>query len=80
MDIIDDNNESAREEGKVDGESGCGNGLPKASTLEEVWEGYGCILWDLAASQTHAELMVPVIASYFFKCYLVYFDILFASI
>ncbi|XP_030451350.1 uncharacterized protein LOC115673346 isoform X1 [Syzygium oleosum] len=58
MDIIDDNNESACEEGKVDGESGCGNGLPKASTLEEVWEGYGCILWDLAASQTHAELMV----------------------
>lgn len=58
MDVIDDNKESACEEGKVDGESGCGNGLPKASTLEEVWEGNGCILWDLAASQTHAELMV----------------------
>lgn len=25
---------------------------------EEVWEEYGCILWDLAASKTHAELMV----------------------
>ncbi|KAF7850511.1 hypothetical protein BT93_L5431 [Corymbia citriodora subsp. variegata] len=58
MDVIDDNNEPACEEGKVDGESGCGNGVPEASTLEEVWEGYGCILWDLAASQTHAELMV----------------------
>ncbi|XP_039155652.1 uncharacterized protein LOC104453164, partial [Eucalyptus grandis] len=58
MDIIDDNKESACEEGRVDGESTCGNGLPKASTLEEVWEGNGCILWDLAASQTHAELMI----------------------
>lgn len=27
---------------------------------EEAWEEYGCILWDLAASTTHAELMVPV--------------------
>ncbi|KAK4788424.1 hypothetical protein SAY86_019743 [Trapa natans] len=25
---------------------------------EEAWEEYGCILWDLAASRTHAELMV----------------------
>ncbi|XP_030522527.2 protein SAAL1 isoform X2 [Rhodamnia argentea] len=58
MDIIDDNKESACEEGKVDGESGCRNELPTASVVEEVWEGNGCILWDLAASQTHAELMV----------------------
>ncbi|CAK9186799.1 unnamed protein product [Ilex paraguariensis] len=25
---------------------------------EAAWEEYGCILWDLAASKTHAELMV----------------------
>ncbi|XP_040375400.1 uncharacterized protein LOC112167999 isoform X4 [Rosa chinensis] len=24
---------------------------------EEAWEEYGCILWDLSASKTHAELM-----------------------
>lgn len=31
---------------------------PNISAEEEVWEEYGCILWDLAASRTHAELMV----------------------
>jgi hypothetical protein len=25
---------------------------------EEAWEEYGCILWDLSASKTNAELMV----------------------
>ncbi|XP_052206888.1 uncharacterized protein LOC127811213 isoform X2 [Diospyros lotus] len=25
---------------------------------EDVWEEYGCILWDLAANKTHAEFMV----------------------
>eukprot|EP00257_Ricinus_communis_P020582 XP_015579844.1 uncharacterized protein LOC8266986 isoform X1 [Ricinus communis] len=25
---------------------------------EDDWEEYGCVLWDLAASRTHAELMV----------------------
>lgn len=36
------------------------NGLEQsgASAGEEVWEECGCILWDLAASKTHAELMV----------------------
>lgn len=63
MDIIDDNKESACEEGKVDVGSGCRNELPTASIVEEVWEGNGCILWDLAASQTHAELMVREITS-----------------
>lgn len=29
-----------------------------ASVGEEAWEEYGCILWDLASSRTHAELMV----------------------
>ncbi|XVE79334.1 hypothetical protein DITRI_Ditri14bG0050100 [Diplodiscus trichospermus] len=28
------------------------------SAGEEVWEECGCVLWDLAANQTHAELMV----------------------
>ncbi|KAJ1388962.1 Armadillo-type fold [Sesbania bispinosa] len=28
------------------------------SVGEEAWEEYGCVLWDLAASKTHAELMV----------------------
>ena len=27
---------------------------------DEVWEEYGCVLWDLAASRTHAELMVLI--------------------
>nr|BAF36360.1 hypothetical protein [Ipomoea trifida] len=29
-----------------------------SSAGEEAWEEYGCILWDLAASKTHAEFMV----------------------
>ncbi|XP_019199523.1 PREDICTED: uncharacterized protein LOC109193144 isoform X2 [Ipomoea nil] len=29
-----------------------------SSAGEESWEEYGCILWDLAASKTHAEFMV----------------------
>lgn len=29
-----------------------------SSSVEEVWEEHGCVLWDLAASETHAELMV----------------------
>ncbi|WCJ41685.1 ARM repeat superfamily protein [Euphorbia peplus] len=31
---------------------------PGVAAGEEVWEDCGCILWDLAASRTHAELMV----------------------
>ncbi|XP_029129860.1 protein saal1 isoform X2 [Cajanus cajan] len=30
----------------------------RVSVEEDAWEEYGCILWDLAASKTHAELMV----------------------
>ncbi|PKI78784.1 hypothetical protein CRG98_000851 [Punica granatum] len=33
-----------------------GHGVPAG---EETWEEYGCILWDLAASRTNAELMLP---------------------
>lgn len=29
----------------------------RLSAGEEVWEECGCVLWDLAANQTHAELM-----------------------
>ncbi|RID73871.1 hypothetical protein BRARA_B00997 [Brassica rapa] len=29
-----------------------------SSSVEEAWEEHGCVLWDLAASETHAELMV----------------------
>ncbi|XP_038901476.1 uncharacterized protein LOC120088329 isoform X2 [Benincasa hispida] len=29
-----------------------------SSSEEKVWEEYGCILWDLSASKSHAELMV----------------------
>ena len=28
---------------------------------EEAWEECGCVLWDLAASKTHAELMVCIV-------------------
>ncbi|KAL2331974.1 hypothetical protein Fmac_019555 [Flemingia macrophylla] len=38
--------------------SGDGIGLSGFSVEEDAWEEYGCILWDLAASKTHAELMV----------------------
>lgn len=31
---------------------------PGVSTKETVWEECGCVLWDLAASRDHAELMV----------------------
>ncbi|XP_010535642.1 PREDICTED: uncharacterized protein LOC104810888 isoform X2 [Tarenaya hassleriana] len=30
----------------------------RKSSVEEAWEEHGCVLWDLAASRTHAELMV----------------------
>ncbi|CAN6840756.1 unnamed protein product [Brassica oleracea] len=29
-----------------------------SSSVEEAWEEHGCVLWDLAASETHAELML----------------------
>ncbi|KAG4972225.1 hypothetical protein JHK85_038646 [Glycine max] len=37
-----------------------GDGIEHSSVSvgEDAWEEYGCILWDLAASKTHAELMV----------------------
>ncbi|XP_058779747.1 uncharacterized protein LOC131653576 isoform X2 [Vicia villosa] len=37
-----------------------GDGFEHSGALvgENAWEEHGCILWDLAASKTHAELMV----------------------
>lgn len=32
--------------------------LSGSSVEEEAWEEHGCVLWDLAANETHAELMV----------------------
>ncbi|XP_027341639.1 protein saal1 isoform X2 [Abrus precatorius] len=41
-------------------DEGTGDGFEDSgvSVGEDAWEEYGCILWDLAASKTHAELMV----------------------
>lgn len=38
----------------------CGDGIriEHSGIGEDAWEEYGCVLWDLAASKTHAELMV----------------------
>ncbi|KAK8562422.1 hypothetical protein V6N12_010500 [Hibiscus sabdariffa] len=56
MEIVDDSTESVfRGEGEGDLREGESSGL---SAGEEVWEECGCVLWDLAANQTHAELMV----------------------
>lgn len=54
MEINDDFSENATHGRENKGEQ-CGHGVPVG---EEAWEEYGCILWDLAASKTHAELMV----------------------
>nr|XP_011460692.1 PREDICTED: uncharacterized protein LOC101308452 isoform X2 [Fragaria vesca subsp. vesca] len=54
MKINDDFSENATHGRENEGEQ-CGHGVPVG---EEAWEEYGCILWDLAASKTHAELMV----------------------
>lgn len=35
-----------------------------SSSEEKVWEECGCILWDLSASKSHAELMVLKFPSY----------------
>lgn len=32
----------------------------------KAWEEYGCVLWDLAANETHAELMVINLSSQLF--------------
>lgn len=66
MDIIDDFHKNAPEEGENVDLDGVPVGI-------EAWEEYGCILWDLAASKTHAELMV--LGIFFISLlFLVHFD------
>ncbi|XP_059663371.1 uncharacterized protein LOC132309035 [Cornus florida] len=54
MDKVDDFGELADHEGRNDGS--CYK--EGESVGEQAWEEYGCILWDLAATRTHAEFMV----------------------
>lgn len=60
MDLVEDSCELAHGE-RVNDETYCeGVEQPGHDMLvrEEAWEEYGCVLWDLAASETHSELMV----------------------
>ncbi|XP_062170911.1 uncharacterized protein LOC133876670 [Alnus glutinosa] len=57
MEIVGDYDQHARQEGE-DEESFRTSDQPSVSSEEEAWEEYGCILWDLSASKTNAELMV----------------------
>lgn len=44
---------------------------------EDVWEKYGCLLWDLASSQSHSELMVyelPLEGLYSLECLISFLD------
>ncbi|KAK4375926.1 hypothetical protein RND71_006603 [Anisodus tanguticus] len=45
-------------EQSLDGKLCCQNKHEDVPAGEEAWEEFGCILWDLAASRTHAEFMV----------------------
>lgn len=42
----------------VDDKFCCQNEHEDVAVGEEAWEEFGCILWDLAASKSHAEFMV----------------------
>ena len=54
---VDNSGEMPNQGGELESLS---NGLEQSGALveDEAWEEYGCILWDLAASKMHAELMV----------------------
>ncbi|KAB1227344.1 Protein saal1 [Morella rubra] len=56
MDIVEDYDKHVQQEGE-NGNSSHRSDRPSISGGEEDWEEYGCILWDLAASKTNAELM-----------------------
>ncbi|KAJ6410069.1 hypothetical protein OIU84_009547 [Salix udensis] len=47
MDVVNDGSRGGEDKDTCRGLAG-----------DEVWEEHGCVLWDLAASRTHAELMV----------------------
>ncbi|CAH9072777.1 unnamed protein product [Cuscuta europaea] len=56
LDVVNDFNKAET----VNGFDGvlCRESTKKGSTAgEDAWEEYGCILWDLAASKTHADFM-----------------------
>ncbi|KAK9939937.1 hypothetical protein M0R45_016617 [Rubus argutus] len=53
MEIIDDFHKNATHERENEAEPP-GHNVPVG---EEAWEEYGCILWDLSSSKTHAELL-----------------------
>lgn len=57
MDIIDQINTSNKQEGKDDSSDDQEKHVDPL-VGDESWEEHGCILWDLATSRTHAELMV----------------------
>ncbi|XVF69061.1 hypothetical protein PTKIN_Ptkin11bG0050800 [Pterospermum kingtungense] len=57
METVDDFSKSDLQGGDEEDSHG-GEENNRASAGEEVWEECGCVLWDLAANQTHAELMV----------------------
>ncbi|OMO90303.1 Armadillo-like helical [Corchorus olitorius] len=57
MEIVDDFSKSDFH-GEDEENSSRGGGNARLLAGEEVWEECGCVLWDLAANQTHAELMV----------------------
>ncbi|XP_022140791.1 uncharacterized protein LOC111011366 isoform X2 [Momordica charantia] len=57
IEITDGSDKFADQEGEEEGS--CPRlEQPISSSEEKVWEEYGCILWDLSASRSHAELMV----------------------
>lgn len=49
MDVVNDGSRGGEDKDTCRGLAG-----------DEVWEEHGCVLWDLAASRTHAELMVLI--------------------
>ena len=62
---IADNFSKSDFQGEDEEDSRRGGGNTRLSAEEEVWEECGCVLWDLAANQTHAELMVLGLAPWF---------------
>ncbi|KAJ4910942.1 ARM repeat superfamily protein [Raphanus sativus] len=58
MDIGDNRKESTSEKNEKVSSCREPEKLRGSSVEEEAWEEHGCVLWDLAANETHAELMV----------------------
>lgn len=50
--------EFSENDGKLDGQEPKNDQNEGESAGEQTWEECGCILWDLAASEDHAQLMV----------------------